>query len=123
MQVTKKPYSYPHVKITAEDAQNRLRAAEADMQRARELDNSPADLLPAIGVVRVPESDSYYNRQFAGDTAQGTLMGDFVSIRFEGDRVTVHENPRAYTGVDQKIFHLNRADLSQSTYQWIDSGW
>lgn len=123
MQITKKPYVYPHVKITAEQAQNRLRQAEADMQRSHDLDNTPVDLLPETGVVRVAEADSYYNRRFEGDTEKGSLMGDFVTIRFEGDQVTVHDNPRAYTGREQKIFHLNRANLGESTVQNIISGW
>jgi len=123
MEIRKKPYVYPHIKITAEEAKTRLQQAEADMQRARQLDNTPQDLLPEVGVVRVPEADSYYNRRFEGDVDKGALMGDFVSIRFEGDRVTLHDNPRAYTGYEQKIYHLNRANLSECTVQNIISGW
>lgn len=123
MEIGKKPYVYPHVKISQEAAQMRLQQAEADMQRAQSLDNSPSDMLPETGVVRVPEADSYYNRRFQGDLAQGSLMGDFVSVRFEGDRVTVHENPRAYTGREQKIYHLNRTNLAECTVQNIVSGW
>jgi hypothetical protein len=123
MEIGKKPYVYPHVKISAEAAQTRLQQAEADMQRAQSLDNSPQDMLAEKGVVRVPEADSYYNRRFQGDLEQGSLMGDFVSVRFEGDRVTVHENPRAYTGREQKIYHLNRANLAECTVQNIISGW
>ena len=121
--VSKKPYTYPKHPISAELAKARLAEAEADMARARELDNGPHDLLPEPGKVRVPESDSYYNRLFQGDAQDGVMQSDFVTCTFKGDSVTVHENYNAYAGRDQKIYHLNRADLAQSTVQNIVSGW
>lgn len=64
-------------------------------------DRTFEDLLKEAGVVRVPEADSNYNRRFQGDAEQGGLMGDSVSITFDQAKVTVHQNPRAYTGQEQ----------------------
>lgn len=120
----KAPYSYPKHKIGAEQAKARLEAADADMARARELDNGPQDSLPEVGVVRVPNGlDGHYNRRFQGDGQHGALQGEFVSCIFDGDSVTVHENYASYTGRDQKIYRINRADLAESTVQNIISGW
>ncbi|MBN9415249.1 MAG: hypothetical protein J0I12_07400 [Candidatus Eremiobacteraeota bacterium] len=121
--LSKAPYQYPKHKISAERAQALLAEADADMARARQLDNGPQDLLPETGVVRVPEGDSFYNRRIQGDSREGTLQGDFVRCVFRGESVTVHENYHAYTGREQKIYNLNRANLAECTVQNILSGW
>lgn len=120
-----KPFvSYSPVKISAERALARLELAEADMEKARQLDNTPADTRPEVGLVSLPgEGDGYYTRLFQGDTQQGSLMGDFTHCTFDGDRVTVHDNPRAYTGTEQWIYKINRSNLAESTAQNIVSGW